>query len=75
MNNRQAHPTKSGPGRKHGHKVSHGTPPKPAKGNWLGLHKASAEKLERCALVKTFGRRQTIKLVKAAKRATSGALA
>lgn len=36
MDNRQAHPTKKGPGRKHGHKVSHGAAPTPPKGGFLG---------------------------------------
>lgn len=67
MDNRNAHPTKSGPGRKHGHKVAHGTPPKPAKGNWAGLHKASAERRLRRACVKLVGIRQHKRELRAAK--------
>ncbi len=61
----EAHPTKSGPGRKHaeGNGASrskarnHGGAP-----TGFTLHKASEEKLERRRLVADFGRRQARKL-------------
>lgn len=38
QDNRNAHPTKKGPGRKHGHKVKHGTAQKPPVGEFAGQH-------------------------------------
>lgn len=66
---RNAHPTKKGPGRRHGQGVKHPAAPKPAKGGeWLGQHKASAAKKLRRANVKALGRRQAIKADKACRR-------
>lgn len=67
--NRNVHPTKKGPGRKHGQGVKHPAAPKPAKGGeWLGQRKASAAKKLRRANVKALGRRQSIKAAKAERR-------
>ena len=46
---RNAHPTKSGPGRKHGHKVKHGKQPTPPVGAWAGLHTNPARNTVRAA--------------------------
>ena len=67
--NRTKHPTKRGPGRKHGQGGKHPAAPKPAKGgDWTGWHKASAAKKLRRANVKALGRRQSIKAAKAQRR-------
>lgn len=66
---RTKHPTKKGPGRRHGQGEKHPAAPKPAKGgDWLGQHEASVEKLLRRANVKALGRRQSIKAAKAQRR-------
>ena len=66
---RNKHPTKKGPGRRHGQNVSHPAPPKPAKGgDWFGQRTASAAKKLRRANVKALGRRQAIKAIKAERR-------
>lgn len=56
---RTKHPTKSGPGRRHGHKVAHPTAPVPTKGAGFGfvLHTNPKRNAER-KLVKLFGARQ-----------------
>ena len=60
--------TKAGPGRKHKQGLKQGRA-KPAKGDWLGQHKASTEKRERRIVVANIGRRQAIKFAKHAKLA------
>jgi hypothetical protein len=66
---RTPHPTKKGPGRRHGQGVKRPAAAKPANGgDWLGQRKASAEKLLRRANVKALGRRQSIKAAKAQRR-------
>lgn len=71
-NQRTAHPTKKGPGRRHGHKVEHPTAPKPPKGAGFGfvLHVASAEKRARkAAKAAAGGHRQAKRLRMAPLRA------
>ena len=69
QDNRNKHPTKKGPGRRHGQGVKHPAAEKPAKGgDWFGQRTASAEKLLRRANVKALGRRQSIKAAKAQRR-------
>ena len=57
---RNAHPTKAGPGRKHGNRVKHGKPPTQAGGEWAGLHTNPKRNAER-KLVKAIGIRQVKK--------------
>lgn len=57
MENRQAHPTKKGPGRKHGQGVSHGKQPKPTPGAFLGQHKNPKRNAERAAMKAAGGKR------------------
>lgn len=66
---RTPHPTKKGPGRRHGQGVKHPAAAKPTKGgDWLGQRTASAAKLLLRANVKALGRRQAIKAMKAERR-------
>jgi hypothetical protein len=64
---RNAHPTKSGPGRYHSSGQEHGRAPVADAGAPLGFVKRSAPdaKLLRRAHVKIMGRRQAIKAAKA----------
>lgn len=59
MDTRNAHPTKVGPGRRHGHKVKHGRKPAASSGAGRGFmqHKNPARNEQR-ELVKTIGIRQ-----------------
>lgn len=59
---RNAHPTKSGPGRRHKNGEKHGKPPVPAKGPWLGQHVATAARQRRREIVALIGIRQFKKL-------------
>jgi len=65
---RNAHPTKRGPGRRHGQGEPHGRRPSPPKGgDWIGQYTngaAAAEKL----LKRTVGARQARIMTKARRR-------
>ncbi len=62
---KRPHATKSGPGRYHQDGRKSPKPPKPA-GAWAGQHKASPEKRERRQAIRAIGRRQYLKVTKAA---------
>lgn len=64
------HPTKRGPGRKHGQRVKHGTKPTPPTGNWLGQHtnpKANARRALKCEIGARQYRKQRKALAAAAR--------
>lgn len=69
---RNPHPTKKGPGRRHGQGVPHGFVEKPLTGAWAGPRTNEARHAER-ALVKELGKRQARIAVKA-KRAAAARL-
>ena len=65
---RTAHPTKSGPGRRHGQAVNHGATPVPLTGEWIGK-RTSVQKNSERALKRELGARQFKRQQKAQRRA------
>lgn len=65
--NLNPHPTKKGPGRKHGHEVAHGTAPTPRRGAPAGfvLHTNPAKRQRREAIAAAGGIRQFKKQLRA----------
>jgi hypothetical protein len=70
--NRNKHPTKKGPGRRHGQGEKHGKAPAADKGAPFGfeVHTNESKRLRR-ALVSAVGRRQAIKQIKQGCRAAA----
>ncbi len=68
-NQRTPHPTKKGPGRRHGHQVPHPTAPKPSAGAPAGfeLHTNQAAKTKR-AMKRIYGARQVRIAIKTQRR-------
>ncbi len=63
---REIHPTKKGPGRLHGDVSRKEPKQRTSAGSDFKQHNASAEKRERRAAIKSVGRRQYLKVTKAA---------
>lgn len=62
---RNAHPTKSGPGRRHKDGEKHGVTPPPQTGAWLGQRTNPARNQKRRMMRGVGGRRQFIRQAKA----------